>query len=178
MSYLIGQRVSLRPLSKDDAAVMHLSLQEPLINALTDTSGTFSLQDVETYCQRVAVAQNRWDFAIVRPGGEMIGELSLNEWDSTRASANFRIALYQPELLGQGLGAEAARLAIQFGFTDIGLKSISLEVLAINARARRLYQKLGFVEVSQADTAEWVKMELTAECYFAPMRNGRSIVED
>lgn len=45
----------------------------------------------------------------------------------------------------RGLGTEASRLFLSYGFEQLGLRRISLNVLNFNPRARRVYDKLGFV---------------------------------
>lgn len=43
-------------------------------------------------------------------------------------------------------GTEATRLIVGYGFEQLGLYRISLTVFAFNPRARRVYEKAGFVE--------------------------------
>jgi RimJ/RimL family protein N-acetyltransferase len=44
----------------------------------------------------------------------------------------------------QGCGTDAMRLILQFGFDELGLHRISLAMHSYNARARRVYEKMGF----------------------------------
>lgn len=172
--HLYGVKVRLRPIGEADADAMFASLHDPLLQKLTGTEQTFSLQQVRDYCRRVAQARDRWDFMIESSAhpNRLLGEASLNEYDADEQSANFRIALYESGQFGQGLGGEASLLLIQFGFTQLGLKRISLDVLAFNQRARRLYTKLGFKQRVTAsprpdDGKDWVEMDLLAEDFFA-----------
>ncbi|WP_374208014.1 GNAT family N-acetyltransferase [Streptomyces sp. MUM 203J] len=48
-------------------------------------------------------------------------------------------------MYGRGLGTEATRLIVGHGFETLRLRRISLEVCVFNARARRVYEKAGFV---------------------------------
>ncbi len=50
-----------------------------------------------------------------------------------------------PGTFGRGFGTEATRLILGHGFETLGLHRISLEVYAFNPRARRAYEKAGFV---------------------------------
>ncbi len=45
----------------------------------------------------------------------------------------------------RGLGTEALRLALRYAFDDLRLHKIYLRVLEYNVRARRAYEKCGFV---------------------------------
>ncbi|UXY31906.1 GNAT family N-acetyltransferase [Streptomyces sp. HUAS TT20] len=64
-------------------------------------------------------------------------------WDPVDESCGFRICLV-PGTYGRGLGTEATRLIVG-GFEKLGLHRISLEVYVFNPRARRVYEKVGFV---------------------------------
>ena len=88
---------------------------------------------------------DRLDLAIVdRATGEYAGEVVLNEHDAAADSANFRIGLRGPAYYGRGLGSEATRLVVDHGLRTMGLRRITLGVLARNPRARRAYEKAGF----------------------------------
>lgn len=69
----------------------------------------------------------------------------LNDLDPPNRSCGFRIALVGPEVFGRGLGTEATRLVLAHAFDTVGLHRVSLEVYAFNPRARRVYERVGFV---------------------------------
>ena len=59
--------------------------------------------------------------------------------------AALAIGIEDPTWLGRGLGTEALRLALGFGFAR-GLHRVSVRVLASNTRAIACYRKCGFVD--------------------------------
>ncbi|MFN8045662.1 MAG: GNAT family protein [Dermatophilaceae bacterium] len=85
-----------------------------------------------------------------RPGhrraghGDLVGEIVLNERDASARACNLRI-LVGAAGRGRGLGTEAVRLLTAYGLDVLELHRISLEVHAFNARARHVYEKVGFV---------------------------------
>jgi RimJ/RimL family protein N-acetyltransferase len=86
----------------------------------------------------------RLDLAVVdKASGACVGEAVLNEWDPGNESCNFRV-LIGPAGQDRGLGTEATRLIVGYGFERLGLHRIALEVYAFNPRARRVYEKAGF----------------------------------
>ncbi len=86
----------------------------------------------------------RLDLAVAgKAGGGCAGEAVLNQWDPGNDSRNFRI-LIGPDGRDRGLGTEATRLIVGYGFERLGLHRVSLEVYAFNPRARRAYEKAGF----------------------------------
>ena len=142
---LPGPVVDLRPITVDDAMAMLLSLNDEESNRLTGTQSTFTLDEIEIHCARIAAADDRHDFAITRPGDPTyLGEVVLMDIDPLNRSGHFRIALAHESLFGQGLGTAATQRVVDFGFDDVGLHRIELEVYAFNERARHVYEALGF----------------------------------
>ncbi|MER8091342.1 GNAT family protein [Streptomyces sp. NPDC087532] len=152
---LVGERVLLRPFLLDqDVPVLRSLLQDPEVSRLTGSS--HGLADREPWDEAAEERMRAWygtrreqadrlDLAVVeRATGACVGEAVLNEWDSGNRSCNFRIALAAAGQ-GRGFGTEAARLIVGYGFEGLGLHRISLGVFAFNPRARRAYEKAGFV---------------------------------
>ncbi|MGH7488512.1 MAG: GNAT family N-acetyltransferase [bacterium] len=73
-----------------------------------------------------------------------VGEVVLNDLSPENDACSFRI-LIGPDGRDRGLGSEATRLILDHAFTTTDLHRIELEVYAFNPRARRVYEKAGFV---------------------------------
>jgi diamine N-acetyltransferase len=80
-----------------------------------------------------------------------IGWSSLFRIDHRYGTADFGILL--GERRGQGLGTEATRLTLDWGFTMLGLHNIMLAVASWNERAIRVYAKVGFRELGRRRAA-------------------------
>lgn len=50
------------------------------------------------------------------------------------------------EHVSSGYGTDSVRVLANYGFQEMGLNRIELQVHAFNARARVVYSKVGFVE--------------------------------
>lgn len=88
---------------------------------------------------------DRLDLAVVdKASGRCVGEVVFNEWNESNRSCNFRIMI-GPRGRDRGLGTEATRMFIGYGFEQLGLHRISLDVIEFNPRAKRVYEKVGFV---------------------------------
>ena len=160
---LVGTLVTLRPLVADDADAMWAMANEPEGNDLTATTATFTFEQIRDWCASRADQDDRFDLAVVENAtGAVAGEVVLNEYVPTAESANFRIALRGPAWYGRGLGTEATKLIVDYGFATVGLQRITLEVLARNPRAQRAYEKAGFVRTGESvdDGETWVEMEI------------------
>ena len=64
---------------------------------------------------------------------------------SHRVARELGIVIGDPNEWGQGYGTEATRLILDFGFRKLKPHRVELLVLDYNKRARKAYQKLGFV---------------------------------
>jgi RimJ/RimL family protein N-acetyltransferase len=149
---LTGEKVILRPFATADFPFLLAALADLEVLRLTGSGHsaqvTVDAADAERFLEiyRARNAQpDRLDLAVVdRASGECVGEVVLNEWDKGNRSCNFR-TLIGPGGRGRGLGTEALRLIAGYGFEELGLHRISLEVYAFNPRAQHVYEKVGFV---------------------------------
>lgn len=152
---LVGEKVLLRPfLLEEDAPVLRSIVQDAEVGRLTGSSP--GPADPEPWDEAAEERLRAWygtrhdqsdrlDLAVVdRDTGCCVGEAVLNEWDSENRSCNFRIALAAAGR-DRGLGTETVRLIVGHGFERLGLHRISLGVFSFNPRARRAYEKAGFV---------------------------------
>lgn len=163
---LRGGNVVLRPITRDDAGAMFAGLSDREAIRLTGTRASFAIGDIDAHCARVAVADDRWDYAITVVGqtigaeqtigaGQMIGEVVLNEFDRDNRSANIRIVIWSAQARGRGLGTEAMSLLTRFAFAEVGLHRVELGVYAFNPRAVRCYEKVGFIHEGTRRAALW-----------------------
>ena len=77
-------------------------------------------------------------------GGRVIGQISLFGINKNRC-ATLGVVVGK-EYWGNGLGTEAVRLMIRYGFAEMGLHRIQLGVYGYNDRAIRAYARAGFKE--------------------------------
>lgn len=83
-------------------------------------------------------------FAVELDDGTLIGHAALWGIDKN-ASAALGVVL-GPPYWSAGHGTDALRVLVRYGFTELGLHRIGLEVFAYNTRAIATYRRLGFVE--------------------------------
>ena len=151
---LTGEKVVLRPFTGGDLPAIRAVLLDPEARVLTGSvhneaeAHAHESPDEEALLLTWYGTRNdeasRLDLAVVdRATRECVGEAVLNEWDPGNESCNFRIFI-GPNGRNRGLGTEATRLIVGYGFQRLGLHRISLEVYAFNPRARRAYEKVGF----------------------------------
>ncbi len=152
---LEGKRVFLRPFKKEDLELILAILEEPELRRLTgsascdeETHRPLSPEDLERtrhWYESRNEQTDRLDLAIIdKKTGLLVGEAVFNEYDEATGNVNFRILIGQAGQ-GRGIGSEATKLFLRYGFILLDLHKISLEVFSINPRAERVYIKNGFV---------------------------------
>lgn len=147
-----GDLVVLRPLGGDDTEAVAAILDDPQVRILTGSVATTAEarepfvidEEFRTWYATRPAQTDRLDLAIVdRESGELVGEIVLNQVDAQERSANLRI-LIAPKWQDRGLGTEAVRLLTSYALTETGLDEVTLVVLAMNPRAHRVYEKIGY----------------------------------
>ncbi len=163
---LIGERAVLRPIAlEQDAAVLREMLRDPEALKLTGSmNGPDDMPDWDAAAEARFLdwygtrndQVDRLDLVVVdRASGQAVGEAVLNEWDSGNRSCSFRIML-GPRGRDRGLGTESARMIVGYGFEQLRMHRISLDVHSHNPRARCVYEKVGFVaEGVLRDALRW-----------------------
>jgi len=91
------------------------------------------------------VGNTLFSFNIMRiEDARLVGAVDLRDIDRENGSAEVAIFVGDPSLFGRGLGTDALRCVLDFGFGEQRLERIQLQVFDYNTRARRSYEKAGF----------------------------------
>jgi len=84
-------------------------------------------------------------FAIHRlEDDRLIGDVGLDDVFGPHRDAFLGIALGERDCWGKGYGTDAMRLILRFGFSELNLRRVTLNVFEYNPRAIHIYEKLGF----------------------------------
>jgi len=146
-AFLRGSKIYLRPLERAD-------LNETYLGWLNDhevtqnlEAGVFpsTLQDLEAFYQGVTGSKSEVMFAIADSKSHRhIGNVKLGPINWVHRRAMFGIIIGEKEFWGRGIGKEATRLVVEYGFQRLNLNRIGLGVLATHEAAIRCYQAVGF----------------------------------
>lgn len=113
----------------------------------------------EAYAARLArSAEEQADAAafVVDVDGAPVGTATLFGFDMYARHAEAGITL-APEARGRGIGTEAIRQLVVFGFERRNLRRIHLQAIASNTAALRAYEKAGFVVEGRLREHAWVR---------------------
>lgn len=170
---LVGEHVRLRALRDDDLPELEAwwgdpewqPLQQPGVRprpagAAAELFRSWSANDSPTSV----------GFSIEsRSTGALVGHTTLYGASLPVRDADFTILL-GPENVGRGLGPDAVRLMVRYGFLAMGLNRIELRVTAYNSRARHAYAAAGFVQEGVRREAVFFDGELADEVLMAVLR--------
>ncbi len=74
----------------------------------------------------------------------LLGDMVLDVLHWNTSDAFVGIVIGERDLWGKGLGTEAMKLLLEFAFTEVNLRRVTLTVFEYNPRAIRSYEKSGF----------------------------------
>lgn len=140
-----GEAVTLRPPRGSDAEAAYAWDRDPELAAW---NGRAPISLSFPAARRDYLA--RWkDPAVktfvIEADDEPVGMATL--YDFRRGGCELGIKIGPQKLRGRGYASEAVELLVAYAFDDLGLQAVRGSTLAHNTRMRRVFEKLGFVEV-------------------------------
>ena len=150
MTHIIASgRVFLRPFEAADAETYRRWRADADPMSLTGfhERAPLSLAQAQKHIAEVTADQGKdaYSFLIcIVADDRPIGEVMLFEIDRRNGSAEVGIFIGEPDEWGKGYGTDAVRAVVEFGFAELRLERIWLEVWTENPRAQRAYEKAGF----------------------------------
>jgi RimJ/RimL family protein N-acetyltransferase len=157
---ILGERVRLRPLELGDADVLRTWFSNPeMLQFMAIAPYQISLAAEEEFIR--SKATNDWDNGIALgiealdtgDGPALIGTVALRLMSPESRLGDLGIAIGDSAYWSRGYGEDVVRTICRYGFEDLDLHRIGLTTASYNARARRCYEKVGFVvEGSQRES--------------------------
>jgi RimJ/RimL family protein N-acetyltransferase len=141
-----GEKVRLRGFDETDIGLLQRWANDWDVSRWMINRYPTALPDEREGVQDMMKPQpNEKAFAIESHDGVLIGWCGLCQisWEDRRAS--LAIAIGDKTRWGHGYGTDATRTLVRFGFEEMNLNRIDLNVHADNARAVRCYEKIGFI---------------------------------
>jgi RimJ/RimL family protein N-acetyltransferase len=143
-----GQLVFLRPAERTDIPLFVRWLSDASVTRNLLLRAPLSTAGEEQWFNEMVERQGKSDyhFVICRlSDGAPIGTAGLHRVDMDAGSAAFGIQIGETAEWGKGYGTDALRAICDFGFGELRLERIWLDVYVGNERGRRSYEKAGFV---------------------------------
>ena len=136
---------SMRPPESRDVDDLLPIKNDPEIAALlVGTTRPWSRASLQNWVEHHRTARDEAFFVIADPADRPVGYAALYRIDRAAGNAEFGILLGDKLVWGKGIGSRVTRFMVEYGFDVLDLRRVFLEVLETNARAKRVYDKLGF----------------------------------
>ncbi|MDT8717319.1 GNAT family N-acetyltransferase [Clostridium sp. 19966] len=146
---LKGDKVILEALREEDLDVVNRWFNNveflrhyDMIPAVTQNK-----KEVSEMLEEFEKSNERYIFGIrLKEDHRLIGILGYDDIVWASGSAFLFIGIGEYDFHGKGLAKEALTLLLDFGFSELNLHKIQLNVLQYNERAIKLYEACGFVK--------------------------------
>ena len=143
--FLSGKKVDLCPVGPDDMNILQKGYNDPDIRDAMFMYFPLTAEDTEKKISKMAENEQAIQFMIVdKESKKAVGHLALVRPDWVSRMMTFYIVLLDKHTWGKGLGSEATRLIVDYGFDMLNLNRIQLHVNAENEAAKAVYKKIGF----------------------------------
>jgi RimJ/RimL family protein N-acetyltransferase len=145
---VVGETVALGPLRRDLAAHYARWLNDPTVRSGLNQMGIATAESqekwVEDNLERGAKDEpDVVEFTVYdRKDSAPVGTAGLLAISHAHGNAEFGIFI--GERRGQGLGTQATRLVLDYGFNVLGLRNVLLETMEWNAAGLAAYERAGF----------------------------------
>lgn len=143
--FLIGQRVYLRPLEREDLLLVRRWANDPEIRRLTGEVNPMSRAGADEFLERVKNDRDRvWFIVALKENDRVIGEAGLLRMFHPWRTTDLSLIIGEKDAWGRGYGREAILLLLDYAFGCLSFHRVAVGVVGFNQRAIRFYEKVGF----------------------------------
>ncbi|HEX6031410.1 MAG TPA: GNAT family protein [Tepidiformaceae bacterium] len=141
-----GELIRLRAREPEDEPLSYQWFNDPVVTEFLTLRYPLSHRSEREFLEAQGQPGYRnASFSIVkRDGDSLIGGCSLEAASPENRSAVLGIAIGDKSYWDGGYGTDAMRVLCRFGFEQMNLHRIQLDVYQGNDRARHVYEKVGF----------------------------------
>ena len=147
---LVGDNIYLSPISLDDVEEYAEMVNDIKVSVGLGYLSYTNIIDFESEKEFLISVKKEKMFAVrLLKNDELLGNIGFNSVDLLNCTAVIGIMLGNPNYQRKGYGIEAVKLILDYGFSFLNLRNISLSVFEYNEAAYNLYKKAGFKEVGR-----------------------------
>ena len=147
---LVGDNVYLSPISLDDVEEYAEMVNNIEVSVGLGCVVYTSIMDFESEKELLNSIKKEKIFAVrLLENDELLGNAGFKSVGEIHRTAEMGIMLGNPKYQRKGYGMEAINLLLDYGFSFLNLRNISLNVFEYNEVAYNLYKKAGFKEAGR-----------------------------
>lgn len=154
---IIGEKVCLAPLLKEDAPFVFNWLNTPALAYLNGPYRPTDQMSFDAWFNGIGNDRTKVMFAIRKQGDlRLLGYVQITNIQPMFRTCEMGIVIGDPRDRGQGCGQEALALALHHCWNDLNLHRVTLWVVGDNPLAVHAYLKVGFAEEGRMREAAYV----------------------
>ena len=147
---LVGDNVYLSPISLDDVEEYTEMVNNIEVSVGLGCVVYTNIMDFESEKELLNSIKKEKIFGVrLLENDELLGNVSFKSIGEIHRTAEMGIMLGNPKYQRKGYGMEAINLLLDYGFSFLNLRNISLNVFEYNEVAYNLYKKAGFKEAGR-----------------------------
>ena len=142
-----GKQIYLRPLEREDLPLRVKWVNDPDVRKHLMFDYPISLAKTGAWFAKTLLDDTKRNFSVVdKASGQVVGMTGLIQIDIKHRRAQFYITLGEKEFWGKKIVDEVIPIVLHYGFTELNLNKIFLYTIPGNERARKVYERNGFVQ--------------------------------
>ena len=143
---LRGEKVTLRPVEKDDLKVLHEFRMDLEIHVMADDDPWLPrpFDHFENFYEERLKSTDIEAWFVIEADGKMIGDCGLWDFDNTSRHCHLGISIGDRDYWGKGYGRDAVKLLVDYAFRHHNLVKVCLTTTTDNVRAIKAYEAAGF----------------------------------
>lgn len=144
---LIGQKIKLTSMMDKDIPIIEKWYNDADFSRYFDTVSAFPHTQIEinNSLNEIKKSNDKYSFAIRdKESGSIVGTCGFENIQWNNSTAVVYIGIGNMEYRNKGIGREALKLLLEFGFFELNLYRLQLNVIEYNEKAIKLYELTGF----------------------------------
>ncbi len=170
-AFLIGSKVYLRPMEREDAFTIQPWVNDPDVRQFGTMFAPMTLRAEEQFIDKMAQSSSDVVCVIVRQDVDQpIGMTGLHQIDYRNGNCLFGIIIGDKTAWGMGFGTDATKIMVGYAFHTLNMHRVSLCVFDFNKRAIPIYEKVGFQKEGIRREGHYVNGEYCDEIQMGILR--------
>lgn len=116
------------------------------VNKYLESGGDYSTTKLENFLTDVEKRDILFWAISVKSSNKHIGNIKIDPINARNKTGEYGILIGDKHEWGRGYAKEATSRVLEYSFTEVGLRKVTLGVVEDNIAAEKLYEKLGFVK--------------------------------
>lgn len=180
MARKYGKKIMLREYQENDLNHMMNWINDPSIVKFLSDRFLYpqSRAQVEKFLNKTM--SNNWTGFVIsdRETGDYRGQIDFINVDKKNGCAEVAIVIGDTNDISKGIGTEAMKLMMEFGFKHLRLNRIELSCWDYNKRAINIYKKLGFTQEGKKRENRYYDGKYHDEVFFGILKEEWNEIND